>query len=606
MTLDREQWIHLATANAAIIRADLDRLRNLLTEGPQVGYAEFWAQARDIAAKFKTFKPIEAEAREILWSDYRAICEATRALQESERGHFTEESKARRTQIEAALVRAAEVVDAAQTPQELSRAQSLLDQILNQMKTRPAKDSEPRRKKPPVAPPSEQTEPPVDESGAIPQPAEANASDAGAERSAEVDVREDRVEGLGEILPPPSEAPSPEVDKASEMTEAAIAEEEGTGQASPFAEESALVVTPAPDHEGSPLTAASATTGADSTATKGGKDAPVLLRSDREACWVRWTQIRDVLKAKRTEHRRHLLESAMVHAQEILASLETQDPRTVQETIRVAQGELKASGLSLAEQETVRATLRSAWKASSERIESLRQERQKAHSEWLERMSTHLSRWETQVLKNQATAVQIQGEVADLESQAAGISDDGRGSKLRQWINGKRVRLTDLEASIKELGQKIHTVRTKMGKEAPPPITELSEEDLAAASRPSPSPSPERRSGPVREARGPSRGPGRGPARGARDERPSEPPSHPGLNLGELLAQHLGLAMGGKVAESKPEEIKVEAGTAEVDEKKAALAQPEVITPELGLAAEPVAGEAEISEPGREGTEAEG
>ena len=223
-------------------------------------------------------------------------------------------------------------------------------------------------------------------------------------------------------------------------------------------------------------------------------------------------------------------------------------------------------------------------------------------------MSTHLSRWETQALKNQATAVQIQSEVADLESQAVGMLDDGRGSKLRQWIDGKRVRLADLEASIKELGQKIHTVRAKMGKEAPPPITELSEEDLAAASRPTPS--PERRPGPPREtrgaSRGPSRGPGRGPSRGPREEKPSEPQSHPGLNLGELLAQHLGLAMGGKVAESKPEEIKVEASAAEDDSKKAALAQAEVSAPELGLAAEPVAGEAEISEPGREGTEAEG
>jgi hypothetical protein len=606
MALDREQWIHLATANAAIIRADLDRLRNLLTEGPQVGYAEFWAQARDIAAKFKTFKPIEAEARENLWSDYRAICEATRALQESERGHFAEESKAKRAQIEAALVRAAEVVEAAQTPQELSRAQSLLDQILNQMKTRPAKETEPRRKKTPAVPPSEQGEPPVDASGAIPQPAEAEAPNPGDGDPAEPEVRDDRTELQGEIHPPPGEAPILEAVESQEATTTVIVEGARTDSSAPLAEDPASVVAADPDHQGPPPPAASDAADADPTAAKGVKEAPVLLRSDREACWTRWTQIRDVLKAKRTEHRRHLLESAMVRAQEILASVQTQDPRTVQETIRVAQGELKASGLSLAEQEAVRATLRSAWKASSERIESLRQERQKAHSEWLERMSAHLSRWETQVLKNQATAVQSQGEVADLESQAAGSSDDGRGSKLRQWINGKRLRLADLEASIKELGQKIHTVRTKMGKEAPPPITELSEEDFAAASRPSPTPSPERRSGPVREARGPSRGPGRGPARGPRDERPSEPPSHPGLNLGELLAQHLGLAIGGKVAESKLEESKVAASTSEDDAKKAAFAYVELSTPELGRDAEPVAGEPENPEPGHEGTEAEG
>lgn len=556
MALDREQWIHLATANAAIIRADLDQLRGVLTEGPQVGYAEFWAQARDIAAKFKTFKPLEAEARETLWSDYRAICEATRALQESERGQSSEESKAKRAQIEAELVKAAQLVDAAQTPQELSKAQSLLDQILNQMKTRPARSAAPRKEPAPATPSGPEREgensvspasEPASQLGEDPlvEPASTEAVDAGTAM-------------------PEAEPGEPEAETAVE-----VAEEQAMAPA-----ESSIPVTeipagdlPAGDgHEGdrtaaqaeveptAPAAQSLPTDVAERGAIPKGATGPVLLRSDREACWTRWTQIRDILKGKRAEYRRGLLEAALGHAREILASMETQDPRTVQEAIRAAQAGLKTSGLTLAEQETVRATLRGAWKACSERIDALRQERQKAHADWLERMTTHLSRWETQALKNQATAVQIQSEVADLESQAAATGDEGRISRLRQWINAKSVRMASLEASSKELAEKIRTVRSKMGKEAPPAITELSEEDLAAASRPSPS--ADRRPRPDREPGGSSRGPRRAP----REERPSEPATHPGLNLGDLLAKHFGLNPGAKPAQavSEPSPVQVD------------------------------------------------
>ncbi|OYW06212.1 MAG: hypothetical protein B7X11_01225 [Acidobacteria bacterium 37-65-4] len=579
MTLDREQWIHLATANAAIIRADLDHLRNVLTEGPQVGYAEFWAQARDIAAKFKTFKPIEAEAREVLWSDYRAICEATRALQESERGQSTEESKTKRARIEAELARAAELVDAAQTPQELSRAQSLLDQILNQMKTQPTKEPAPRRKSAPSSPPrtKEEQEP------ISPPAAELSASSAAAEGQPAAGPSAETAETVGNTAEVQHETPM--ADAVSEAEEqpappasSAILVVESAVQDEPQGVQEVALMDAEPTAQPEESLAGGASLRG---AAHDGGDAPTLLRSDREACWTRWTQIRDILKAKRAEHRKRLLDSALGRAREIVASLETLDPRAVQEAIRVAQADLKSSGLSLAEQETVRTTLRSAWKACSDRIEFLRQERQKTHGEWLERMTTHLSRWETQVLKNQATAVQIQGEVADLESQAASTGDEGRSSKLRQWINAKNARMAGLEASTKELAQKIQTVRAKMGKEAPPPITELSEEDLAAASRPSPS--ADRRPRPDREAAGSSRGPRRAP----REERPSEPQSHPGLNLGDLLAKHLGLTMGGR-------------GVAEVAVDEVQEAEP--VSP---IQADPIA-EAEVKEAKAEDTQAEG
>lgn len=535
MTLDREQWLHLARANAEILRADIEGLRGLITDSAGISYAEFWAQARDLATKFKTFKPLEVEARETLWAEYRATCEATRALQDSERVHLHDDSRAIREHIEAELAKVLGMVESATTVQELSKAQSLLDRVLNQMKTR--RRQEPKKDATGTAQPAV-AEPATDPA---PAPAEPVAQPAETEHTSEAETAE--AAGLfhpGEAAGELAEGQDQAAVAEALASEAAPAEEPAAVEAeAPPAEAPATAEAEAPHAEAS----AAPTPAPAAAVQEPARPQLVLLRSDREACWAIWTKVREDLRAKRAGMRRELLEGILTGAQELQAASENDEPKAVQEKIRAAQAVLKESGLLPSEQDAVRNVLRTAWKRCSERIESTRTERQKAHKEWVERMSTHISRWEKQVLRNQVTAVQIQAEVADLESQAAGTHDEDKSSRLRRWIDGKRARLTELEASSKEMEEKVHSVRVKMGKEAPEPITELTEEEIAALQQVRQSPPPERdrerRPRPARDDRG-----GRGSR--DRDDRPKEPPTHPGLNLGELLAPHLKLVNGSK------------------------------------------------------------
>ncbi len=539
MTLDREQWIHLAKANEEVLHADLDRLRGLLTDSARTGFAEFWAQARDIASKFKTFKPLEVEARETLWADYRALCDATRALQDGERVQLAEASKAKRAQVEKALDEAEEAVTAAQTPQELSRAQALLDRTLNQIKTHPPREKARVAPKLKAVPPLEVAE---EGPGALPGTEPVPASPEDLEPSSEVPA----VESAGAIEPsavpeaiaaPEEEAPPP----AEEASAAEVPHAETDEDTAPPAEPPLSPAPPAAVQEIPPPAP------------------PVLLRSDREACWNRWTQLRDTLKAKRAGFRKGIFEEFMGRASAFMAMMEEQDPRSIQEAIRTAQSDLKAAGLSLSEQDAVRSVLRTAWKACSDRIEAQRQERQKAHADWIERMSAHLARWEKQALRNRALAAQILAEVADLESQAASTSDETRTAKIRQWVDRKRARLGEIEATTAELDQKVHSARAKLGNEAPEPILSLPDEELLPRREER---TEERRRAPREEGAGERRRPARErePRRGrdAASEVSREPAPHPGLNLGELLAQHLGLTAGTKVSEEKAPENKTE------------------------------------------------
>ncbi len=511
MALDRDQWLHLAKANAEVISSELERLRALLTDETRGSYAEFWAQARDVAEKFKTFKPLEVETREALWSEYRGICDATRALQDSERIHKTEASKAKRAEMEEALDKAAAAVESAETPQEFSRAAALVNQLLEQLRLKPAKERKRQGAAPPAGKPkAEKATPPADGETAAPEVALAVSETA--EPAAP--------DAVPEVPPPSSE---------SEL-------------AAPVASEEPAHVAPSAPEEEVPVAPAAAAPVEDKP--------PILLRSDREACWNRLSQIREALKVKRSGQRREVFEGVMARANEYLAAAETQDPRALQESIRAAQTELKNSGLSPNEQDAVRSVLRAAWKASSDRIESSRQERKKAHAEWVQRMTEHLARWETRALKNAVLITQIQVEIADAERQAASTHDEGRNDRFRQTIERKRARLAEFEASSKDMEEKIKSARDQMGKEAPEPIRTLPEEEIPVLHR-------EREEAPRRRAdrdRPPKR-------REAASDVSREPAPHPGLNLGDLLAQHFGLAAGAKAVEPKtaepaPEEAK--------------------------------------------------
>ena len=505
MALDRDQWLHLAKANAEVISSELERLRTLLTDESRGGYAEFWAQARDVAEKFKTFKPLEVETREALWSEYRGICDATRALQDSERIHKTEASKAKRAEMEEALEKAAAAVEAAQTPQEYSRAAALVNQLLEQLRLKPAKERKRQGAAPSAGKPkAEKAEPPAEGETAVPD------GDVAVLESAE----------------PATTEPAPEAPQASFDSEVAplVASEQSTHLAAPAPEEAA------------PVAAAPAAVPVEDKP-------PILLRSDREACWNRLSQIREALKVKRSGQRREVFDGIMARANEFLSAAETQDPRALQESIRAAQTELKHSGLSPNEQDAIRSVLRAAWKASSDRIESSRQERKKAHAEWVQRMTEHLARWETRALKNAVLITQIQVEIADAERQAASTHDEGRNDRFRQTIERKRARLAEFEASSKDLEEKIKSARDQMGKEAPEPITTLPEEEIPVLHR-------ERDEAPRRRSdrdRPPKR-------REAASDVQREPAPHPGLNLGDLIAQHFGLAAGARVLEPKPAE----------------------------------------------------
>jgi hypothetical protein len=419
MTLDRERWTQLAKANAEVIRGDIERLNAMVDAEGQPSYAEFWAQAREVSEKFKSFKPMEVEERESLWSSFRTLCEMTRTRQEDGRVKLRAQSRRLREELEATIEQASALLESAQSNQDLAPVQTLLNKALDAMKTAP--------KRPAVS-----------------------------------------------------------------------------------SEESA----PGPD----------------------AIEVPQLLREDREACWGRWLAVREGLKARRQQARGEAIEAFVAQANKLLERSEQDEPMEVQKLIRELQQELKGTRLTQTQRDRLRDVLRSAWSKCSERIGQAREERRKAHDEWVERMKQHLARWETTIIKNRRLLGRIQAEIDDLRDRSERSGDADQSAKLSGWIEEKKERHLAIEETTKTLEEKVASVRAKMGKKAPEPIT-LPEPEQDSAEIGSDGTLPARRSRALpfsgRERK----------SRSAQSERPQKQKDNPppGLNLGDILAEKLGL-----------------------------------------------------------------
>jgi len=227
-------------------------------------------------------------------------------------------------------------------------------------------------------------------------------------------------------------------------------------------------------------------------------DHPVLLKKDRERCWPKWLKAREKVQELRKKLSRKLLEELSSEAESLLADSEDKPPREVKKRVKDTQVALKEARLRASEREKIRKILRKAWERASERLTEEIGERRQKHREWLDRMKEHLRRWETTLLKNRYVLERVETSPS-----------------------GSERRIEELKKEIAELEEKIASVRSRLGREAPEPVTELPPEEKARLDRP---------------ARRPAAGKRRSP-KPERIKVPEPPPM--GLSLGEILAEKL-------------------------------------------------------------------
>jgi hypothetical protein len=186
MKLNREQWLDLAKANAEALRGEIEKLRQALLDETPDRYRHFWNQARDLSSRFRSYRPIEAEERQGLWAEFRAICEATRTVMDSERASMAASSRALREELESAIGKAESALALAHTLPELARVQGMLNEVLNRMKSPKRKAAADLRMDGSEAAESQSSE------QAPPAPEDVAALSSAAEAEAPLLLKEDR------------------------------------------------------------------------------------------------------------------------------------------------------------------------------------------------------------------------------------------------------------------------------------------------------------------------------------------------------------------------------------------------------------------------------
>lgn len=164
MKLNKEQWLDLAKANAEALRGEIEKLRQALLDETPDRYRNFWTKARDLSSRFRSYRPIEAEERQGLWAEFRAICEATRTVMDSERSSLAASSKALRQELEAGIDNAESALALAHTLPEVARVQAMLNDVLERMKSPKHKAAEAS-----AAPSETASKAPASEGEAVPE-----------------------------------------------------------------------------------------------------------------------------------------------------------------------------------------------------------------------------------------------------------------------------------------------------------------------------------------------------------------------------------------------------------------------------------------------------
>ena len=180
-----------------------------------------------------------------------------------------------------------------------------------------------------------------------------------------------------------------------------------------------------------------------------------LTKADRDELWAQWRAAKQEIRARREylsnlnyEHMRDLAEGCL--------SLTHADPREAKKKVQEAQAEMKQHPLEKEQYSEIRHMLDRAWATASETAKQ-------KHDEWRERMERHVEHWMELTEKNEEIIRRLEGQIEECEALEATAKTDEFAQRVRGWVEEKLDKIRDIRESIRELEDKIESVKKKLG-----------------------------------------------------------------------------------------------------------------------------------------------
>lgn len=184
-----------------------------------------------------------------------------------------------------------------------------------------------------------------------------------------------------------------------------------------------------------------------------------IFREDREYLKSYLKQVNERIHSKRVE----LQESNFLGGKEAANGASRTayygDPYEALKEIQEVQRSLRGVYMNRDQRKELYEILEDGWEKAQSRIGELKEEKRRRHQEWLERMNSHIERWEKKIQDSEHFISRLEDQIDELEDQKAHARTDEHAQKVRIWIEQKMEKIRDVRNQIQELEDKIYSVR---------------------------------------------------------------------------------------------------------------------------------------------------
>lgn len=192
----------------------------------------------------------------------------------------------------------------------------------------------------------------------------------------------------------------------------------------------------------------------------------VLIREDKEACWVLWRKTNEAVKQKRTELEEKVFNTVKAEIMEVVKAAGEGNPHEALKRIKEIQSDPKTYKFSKTFREEIKALLNTAFDSSIKRIKDIRDENKRRHQEWLTRMEANVERWKELREKNTNIIAGLEAQIVKLEEDVVNAKTPEFAERIRTWIDEKAAKIKDIKETNAKLDEKIDSVMKSVGKNA--------------------------------------------------------------------------------------------------------------------------------------------
>jgi hypothetical protein len=186
-----------------------------------------------------------------------------------------------------------------------------------------------------------------------------------------------------------------------------------------------------------------------------------MTKADHDACWERWSGVKDTVRARRDEISSH--NYGRFHADACAARGLAQDyPKDAKDKVRSIQSEMKGRTMERWQFDEVRKILDEAYQQASVAQEQRHREWERKNQEWRSRLEDARSKKQGLIEKNTNYLRDLERQVGNCRDMLYGAKSYEHQSRVQGWIDEKTDKIRDIERFNRELEDQISEIDGKL------------------------------------------------------------------------------------------------------------------------------------------------